>query len=97
MNDLCVSDKAKNNMTCSRPDCQNQVAPGEYFVSGIAGRKLRYDPDGNITVLYLVKWDGCAALPQYFLFFCRLTNNDSDIQSTKRHGRRRIPCQTHLI
>lgn len=47
-------------MTCGRPDCQNQVVPGEYFVSGIAGRKLRYDADDNITVLYLVKWEGCV-------------------------------------
>lgn len=54
------SDKVKNNMTCGRPDCQNQVVPGEYFVSGIAGRKLRYDADDNITVLYLVKWEGCV-------------------------------------
>lgn len=50
--------KTKNKKTCCRPDCQNQVAPGEYFVAGIAGRKLRYDVDGSIKVLYLVKWDG---------------------------------------
>jgi len=49
----------KDNAICSRPDCgRSQSEPGEYVVSGIAGRKLRYGEDGNIKFLYLVKWAG---------------------------------------
>lgn len=66
---ISISDKTKNKKTCCRPDCQNQVAPGEYFVAGIAGRKLRYAVDGSIKVLYLVKWDGCVVLPSISHFY----------------------------
>ena len=63
LSDQAISDKTKikDKRTCCRPDCQNKVVPGEYFVSGIAGRKFRYSVDGSIRVLYLVKWDGCVA------------------------------------
>ncbi|KIL63133.1 hypothetical protein M378DRAFT_80139, partial [Amanita muscaria Koide BX008] len=56
---ICLAlDKLKGQLTCSRLDCRRSEQPGEYFVSGIAGRKLRYDENGNVKFLYLVKWDG---------------------------------------
>ncbi|KAK2464546.1 hypothetical protein APHAL10511_003404 [Amanita phalloides] len=58
---VCITNgenKIKNKMTCSRPRCcRNQVTKGEYFVAGIAGRKLRYDEDDNVKVFYLIKWE----------------------------------------
>ena len=69
-------DRMKDNSICSRPDCgRSQSQPGEFVVFGIVGRKLRYDENGNIKFLYLVKWAGCVWSPSVMMTFICLTPN----------------------